>query len=136
MNQYSNSEIDAVISFPECNVELTCLIRQLKDDIYRICEHPTFAEDQMGYGDCARLLKIDDRNYEFQEITSKGGLQFVQYIINEEIFSVIGGILDKTLSSNGYWQTDFGGILSVYFEPQNFDPRPDLESLFKEINGN
>ena len=131
MNQEVNSEIDAVISFPECGVELTCLIRQVKDDIFRICEHPTFVEDQVAYGDCARMLKIDDQNYEFQEITSKSGLNFVQYFINDEIFLEIAGILDKTQRSKGYWQRDFGGILSLYFDAEIFDPRSDLETLFK-----
>lgn len=136
MNENSNPKIEAVISFPKSGVQLNCLIRPLNDDIYRICEHPCFAEEQVGYGDCARLLNTGEQNYEFQEVTSKNSLKFVQYIINDEIFLEIEGILSKTVYANGYWQRDFGGILSLYFDDEKFDPRSELETLLKKSNGN
>ncbi len=132
MNQKSAPEIDARITFPECGVQLNCLIRHISNDIYRVCEHPTFAEDQMQFGDCAKIRKIDDQNYEFQEVTSKSDLSFVQYVINDEIMLEIGRILEKTVRSNGYWQRDFGGLLTLYFDAKLFDPRLDLETLIEK----
>ncbi len=136
MNQQTAPEIDARITFPECGVQLNCLIRHIRDDIYRVCEHPTFAEDQMRYGDRVRIRKIDDQDYEFQEVASRSGLRFAQYIINDEISLEIGGILDKTVRSNGYWQRDYGGILSLYYDAELFDPRLYLETLFEKYKKN
>ncbi|GLQ35981.1 hypothetical protein GCM10007939_22650 [Amylibacter marinus] len=56
----------ARITIPECGVQLDCMIKHVNDDIYRICEHPTFAEDQVLYADCVRMLKLGDQNYDFQ----------------------------------------------------------------------
>ena len=131
MSQETDTEIDARITFPECGVELNCLIRHVVDDIYRICEHPTFAEDQVSFDDCAKMLNMGDQNFEFQEVTSKSNLKFAQYYINDEVSLMIAGLLEKTVRSNGYWQTDFGGCLSVYYDAEIFDPRPDLEALFQ-----
>ena len=135
-DQESIPKIDARITFPEVGVRLNCRIRQVSDDIYRVCEHPTFAEDQMKFDDLVRIQRTDDQNYEFQEVTLKSPLTFVQYNVDEEVMLAIGKVLDKTIRSNGYWQRDFGGILTLYYDAELFDPRLDLEILFKEFNEN
>lgn len=63
-------------------------------------------------------------------------MRFFQYIINDEIFLQIGKILDKIGRTNGYWQRDFGGILSLYYDAELFDPRQDLETLFEKYKKN
>lgn len=136
MNRKTASEIDARITFPECGVQLNCLIKHIGDDIYRVCEHPTFAEDQIGFGDCAKIRQIDDQNYEFQEVASRSGLRFSQYVINDEILLQIQEILDKIGRTNGYWQIDCGGILYLYYDADVFDPRSDLETLFEKHKEN
>jgi len=136
MTPKNDPEIDARIAFPESGVELNCLIRHVNDDIYRICEHPTFAEDQVLFGDLARMLKNSNEVYEFQEVVSRSKLKLVQYTINVEIALEIEEILDETMRSNGYWQRDFGGFLSLYYDARVFDPRSDLETIFKlQANG-
>lgn len=129
MNVENGPEIFAKVHFPECGVQTHCLIKHVKDDIYRICDHPTFAEDQVLYGDCAKMLKVDDQEYESQQVVSKSDLKFAQYIVNDKVIPEITALLDKLAHSNGYWQRDFGGLLTLYFDAEVFDPISDLEVI-------
>lgn len=132
MNVEHGMQCFAKVHFPESGVQTYCLITHVKEDIYRICDHPTCAEDQVLYGDCAKMKKVGHEEYEFQQVVSKGGLTFAQYIVNDNIISKMTALLDKLVNSNGYWQRDFGGLLTLYFDVKVFDPISDLEAIIKD----
>ena len=109
------------------DIRFECLIRHLDHDVYRICEHPILVEDQFLFGDCVRLRKIDEKSFEFLDVTSKSDLEFVQYIVGEPVAQDIEPILDQVSRANGYWQRDFGGVLSLYYNRTKFDPTSELD---------
>lgn len=84
-----------------------------------------------AYGDLIRCRDLGQDRLEFVEVVELSGLQHVQYVLSQAAIGSEGteAILTEVLLDGGFWQRDFGGVLSLFFRPGGFDPRAAVEAL-------
>ena len=122
------AELDASLVFPKEGVTTTVRVELEGEGLYRLREHPPFVESA-SYGDLVRGIELDDGSVEFVAVVERSKLVGVHGLMSREQIDspALSAVLSRVLESGGYWQRDFGGYLSVFFDPERYDPRPELE---------
>ena len=119
--------MEASLVFPDGLTEGVIVTRE-SERLYWLEEQPIFS-DAAQYGDLIRCSKLGENRFEFQEVVEQNSLKRYSGIFSSELLDApeVREVLERIMSSGGYWQRDMGGCLSVFFDPRVYDPKRDLK---------
>ncbi|NVJ60087.1 MAG: hypothetical protein HWE27_06850 [Gammaproteobacteria bacterium] len=122
--------MDISIEFPDEGVSTGVAVEEMPTGYYRLIEHPTLCESAK-YGDIVELKKLESNDFIFVKVVEPSNYQIADYVLPMEIAEStdLKIILERHMRSGGFWQTDFGGLLMVFYSAEKYDPRNDIESI-------
>lgn len=120
---------NVLLEFPQERVVVSVLVKPLGDDQYELLEHP-FLIDEPQYGDVISAVELGPNKLRLTSVIRRSGLIREDYCLSDEIFEsrVFQQILHKVMSSGGFWQRDLACILWVFFKPNTYDPRDEIDA--------
>ncbi len=131
-NDKLSKEVVTFLSFPDLDMDTSCQIKHINADHYELCEHPLGAEGITGFGDVVRLTQKDKQTFEFVEVIRRNAHTCKQFILGEQ--SECEDMLEEVLEHGGHWQTDFGGILTLYFDQARLGQMPKLAEFLEDAD--
>lgn len=99
-------------------------------NLYQLLESLTFDETPQ-YGDLIYAEQIDDGKLRFCHVEIKGNLKVEKFISSPAAITSerVTNLLIKLTEKGGYWQQDFGGILTLGFEAEWPERQNILDAL-------
>jgi hypothetical protein len=110
----------------ETSVEVLCV----GDGLYRLSKQP-FPSATARYGDLIRAEAIDEEHLEFQEVVEPSHLMMATHLMSRALIATdeMKAVLEQIMATHGFWQQDLGGWLSIFFDADAYDPRPDIDRM-------
>lgn len=118
------------IRFPQDGITTSISVKNVGENTYQLLEHPVLCISAK-YGDIIKCSHTNECEYEFIEVVNPSALEIAMYLLDKDkIESVeINNVLQNVSSNGGYWQKDMGGMLSILFDPNLYDPRVFMDKI-------